>query len=259
MGVDLEIALLSRKGGRAQNEDACGHWTSDAGCCWVVSDGAGGHGGGDVAARSAVTNILGRFASVPEVSPSALTRLLAEANSAVVAQQKTSPDLHDMRATAAVLLIERQEGTALWGHLGDTRIYLLRRGRVLAQTRDHSVMQSMVEAGYGDMASLRRHPGRNMLLYALGSAEDFHPDVTSSPLALEQGDVFLLCSDGFWDYVEEADILRTLAVAPTAEAWLAAMEAVLLERAVPGHDNYTAVGVRVGVASDRTRLLQGST
>lgn len=254
MGLDLEIALLSRKGGRSRNEDACGHWTSEAGCCWVVSDGAGGHGGGDVAARTTVRYILSRFAAAPEVSPAALNRLLAEANGAVVAEQQTSPDLHDMRATGAVLLIERQAGIALWGHLGDTRIYLLRQGRVLVQTRDHSVMQSMVEAGYGDVASLRRHPGRNMLLYALGSTEDFHPDITPSPLALEHGDVFLLCSDGFWDYLDEADMLRTLHASASAEAWLAAMEAVLLERAVPGHDNYTAVGVRVGAAADQTRV-----
>lgn len=255
MGLDLEIALLSRKGGRARNEDACGHWTSEAGCCWVVSDGAGGHGGGDVAARTAVKTILNCFAAAPEVSPAALTHLLAAANQAVVAEQQTSQALHDMRATGAVLLIERKAGIALWGHLGDTRIYLLRQGQVHVQTRDHSVMQSMVEAGYGDVASLRRHPGRNMLLYALGSVEDFHPAVTASPLALESGDVFLLCSDGFWDYVEEADMLQTLHSSPTAEAWLGAMEAVLLERALPGHDNYTAVGVRVSPSSDATRIL----
>lgn len=255
MALDLEIALLSRKGGRARNEDACGHWTSDAGCCWVVSDGAGGHGGGDVAARTAVKTILSRFASAPEVSPGALTRLLTAANNAVVAEQQSSQALHDMRATGAVLLIDRQTGHALWGHLGDTRIYLLRQGRVHVQTRDHSVMQSMVEAGYGDVASLRRHPGRNMLLYALGSVEDFHPAVTASPLVLEAGDVFLLCSDGFWDYVEETDMLRTLQASPTAETWLGAMEAVLLERAIPGHDNYTAVGVRVGSSPEATRLL----
>ncbi len=254
MVLELEIALLSRKGGRARNEDACGHWTSESGCCWVVSDGAGGHGGGDVASRTAVASILRGFASNPRVAPNVLHQLMASANEAIVAEQKTRAELHDMRATGAVLLIDRSAAQALWGHLGDTRIYLLRDGRVHFQTRDHSVMQSMVEAGFGDVASLRRHPGRNMLLYALGSTEDFNPDITPSPVGLQAGDVFLLCSDGFWDYVEEADMLRTLRGAQNAEAWLAAMETILLGRATGNHDNYTAVGVRVGVAPEQPRL-----
>jgi serine/threonine protein phosphatase PrpC len=128
---------------------------------------------------------------------------------------------------------------------------------VLFQTRDHSVMQSMVEAGIGDVASLRRHPGRNVLLYALGSIDDCRPDITTTPITLEAGDVFLMCSDGFWDYVDESVMLRCLRDASSTEAWLAAMEAELLSRVSPGHDNYTAVGVRVGAPSEETRILPG--
>lgn len=65
--MNLDIAVLSKQGGRSHNEDACGYWTSEAGCCWVVSDGAGGHGGGDVASKTVVGNILRDFADSPAV------------------------------------------------------------------------------------------------------------------------------------------------------------------------------------------------
>jgi PPM family protein phosphatase len=242
--MKLDVAVLSRKGGRTRNEDACGHWTSDEACCWVVSDGAGGHGGGDIASRTVVESILRAFAATPEVAPAALRRLILEANDAVVAEQRSRPEFQDMRTTGAALLIDCRRGLALWGHLGDSRIYMFREAKVLRQTRDHSVVQSMLDAGYGDASALRGHPGRSVLFSALGSTEAIDPDVTETPLVVERGDAFLLCSDGFWDYVDEAAMEKTLRTASSSKAWLAAMESELLNRVSGDHDNYTAVAVR---------------
>lgn len=252
--MKLEIAALSKQGGRSHNEDACGYWTSDAGCCWVVSDGAGGHGGGDVAAKTVVSNILRDFAACPAVAPERIAELILRANQAVLLEQATSQATRNMRATAAVLEIDNSTETATWGHLGDTRIYMFRGCRVLFQSRDHSVMQTMVDAGFGDAAMLRTHPQRSVLLAALGTTEEIRPAIHET-VALRDGDVFLLCTDGLWEYVDEAAMERLLAASLTAEYWLAALEAEILAHAKRDHDNYSALAVWVGNPADATRII----
>lgn len=253
--LQQEIAVLSRPGGRERNEDACGYWTSDAGCCWVVSDGAGGHGAGDVASKLAVSYILQEFAASPQVTPEHVAELLQGANAAVLTEQGRHSQWHSMRATATVLCLERQAGFALWGHAGDTRLYCYRAGRLLHRTRDHSVIQSMVDAGYADVGALRSHPQRSVLLSALGSDEDFEISVAGASLPVRDGDAFLLCSDGWWEYVEESVMEATLQAAATARDWLAAMEAELLRNARPGHDNYTGLAVWLDDPGEATRMI----
>ena len=253
--MHLEIAVLSKQGGRSHNEDACGYWTSAAGCCWVVSDGAGGHGGGDVASKTVVSSILRDFAGSPLVDRSALSGLIKRANESVLREQRAQPGVRDMRATAAVLLIDQDRDVALWGNLGDSRIYGFRGCRVLFQSRDHSVMQSMLDAGFGDAAMLRNHPQRSVLLAALGGTEEIHPAVVDSPMPLRDGDVFMLCTDGLWEYVEESAMERLLAGSASAESWLAALETELLAHAKRDNDNYTAMAVWVGNPADATRII----
>lgn len=252
--MKLEIAVLSKPGGRSRNEDACGYWTSDGGCCWVLSDGAGGHGGGDVASKTVVSTILREFSAAPLVAADTIAGLIMRANDALLAAQQTEKVLHDMRATAAVLMVDQQRQVSLWGNLGDSRVYGFRGGRVLFQSRDHSVVQSMVDAGYGDASMLRSHPQRSMLLVALGSRDEMAPNVASEALALRDGDVFMLCSDGLWEYVEEATMERLLSHAASAEAWLAALESEILAHARRGHDNYSAIAVWVGNPADATQI-----
>jgi len=244
----LDIASLTRLGGRQVNEDACGYWTSDQSCCWVVSDGAGGHGGGDVASRTVVSTILKEFAARPEVSVDSITGYLRRAQEAVIEEQRTASQLRDMRATVAVLLVDRARNSALWGHVGDTRIYCFRKGRIVMKTRDHSVVQSMFDAGLGDYASLRNHPYRGVLLSALGGKEAFETSIAQSPMGLEDGDALLMCTDGLWDHVDDALMERLLTSSKSAEAWLMAMENELLKTANSNCDNYTAMAVWVSGA-----------
>lgn len=253
--MKLEIAALSKQGGRSHNEDACGYWTSDAGCCWVVSDGAGGHGGGDVAAKTVVSNILRDFAACPAVAPERISDLILRANQAVLLEQATSQATRNMRATAAVLEIDNVTETATWGHIGDTRIYVFRGCRVLFQSRDHSVLQGMIDAGYGDASLLRSHPRRGVLLHALGGDEPMPPTpIDERALFLHEGDAFLLCTDGLWEHVVEPRMAQALAGAADASGWLAALEADVRQHARPGHDNYSAIALRVSEVGDATRF-----
>ncbi len=253
--METDIAVLSQTGGRTRNEDACGYWTSDKASCWVLSDGAGGHGGGDVAAKLTVSTVLRLFSQAPTFSAATLAWLLDESNQAVLAEQQTHEELQDMRATVTILIADPGKAMALLGHMGDSRIYCFRGGGIHCQTRDHSVVQSMVDAGLVGIDALRNHPRRNVLLHALGSVEDFAPTVTDQPLPILPGDAFLLCSDGLWEHVDEAAMLQARTTAGSAREWLDLMESELLRHASGSHDNYSAVAVWFATSDDATLPL----
>jgi PPM family protein phosphatase len=241
--MQLEISALSKPGGRDPNEDALGFWSEAGVCLCVVSDGAGGHGGGDVASKLAVHTILGRFRESPDCTVQAVERALREANQAIIARQRTGDVVADMRATAVVVAIDAGRPSACWGHLGDSRLYAFRHGRVIVQTRDHSVVQRMVDAGYLRMDQLRQASERSRLFAALGHEENFEPALSEPAFPIEHGDAFMLCTDGFWEHVDEHEMEQALAEATSAEAWLQRMELQVVARGGKGQDNYSALAV----------------
>jgi serine/threonine protein phosphatase PrpC len=252
--LKLDIAMLSKAGGRSTNEDACGYWTSDDAGCWVLSDGAGGHGAGDVAARSVAATVLREFASGPQATPQAVARLILQANVELLEAQRQASAQRDMRATVAILALDRCSQRASWGHLGDSRVYGFRGGRLRFQSRDHSVVQDLVDAGLAEAAMLRHHPQRSVLLAALGSAGDLYPQLSPEAEPVRDGDVYMLCSDGLWEYVEEAEMETALFDSHSAQDWLAALEGIVLARAERGHDNYSAIAVWIGDTAETTRI-----
>ena len=153
------------------------------------------------------------------------------------------PELSDMAATAVVLALDTVRRAASWGHLGDSRLYCFRYGRIVAQTRDDSVVQQMVDAGYLQPHQLRTSPHRNQLLTALGNETSVEPRIIPQDFAVEDGDAFLLCSDGFWEYVPELEMEQTLDEADSVSDWLRAMEDSIIARGRKGQDNYSAIAV----------------
>jgi serine/threonine protein phosphatase PrpC len=239
----LEISVLSKPGGRALNEDAFGFWANAGVCFCVVCDGAGGQGGGDVASKLAVTAALAWFQAAPECSGHAIEAALGSANQAVMKQQGSEPQLANMRATAVVLALDATQCRAAWGHLGDSRLYFFRKQRVVAQTKDHSVVQNMIDAGYLKEEKLRTADQRSRLFAALGQQENFEPAITEYASAIAPGDAFLLCTDGFWEYIEERDMESALAGVASGEEWLRTMERQVVERGGDEQDNYSALAV----------------
>jgi len=252
---EIRIATLSRTGGRERNEDACGFLFTGSGgpgCC-VLSDGAGGHGGGDIASRIAVKSVLEAFAASPPASPPELASLIARANHEVIREQSSADSQRDMRATLVVLSFDPDRDVALWGHVGDSRLYWFRGGYVAARTKDHSLVQSMIDAGLGNPDTLRAGPDRSVLIASLGGDDGFEPDIVDAPRSLQPGDAFILCSDGFWEYVSDRAMEAALQRVATPDDWLASLEQVVLAAARPGHDNYSAVAVWYGAMDFTTR------
>jgi serine/threonine protein phosphatase PrpC len=250
--VELEVLTLSKVGGREHNEDACGIWHNEATCCLVLCDGAGGHDGGAVASQLAVRHALTALQSEPFCDVQCVEHSLNSANNAIVAEQAHNVALHGMRTTVVLLVIDTVNQLALWGHLGDSRLYYFRDGRIRTQTRDHSVVQSLVDTGYMTAADLRSAPQRNQLLAALGDPLHFEPALEHDAMRLRDHDAFLLCSDGFWEYVLEAEMESTLAAADSVEAWLSAMESYVIERGGARQDNYSAIAVLCNAPAERT-------
>jgi len=241
--MELQIAVLSRTGARPVNEDAYGCWSNDGTCCCVLSDGAGGHTGGEVASKLAVKEVLEWFQQTPACDADGIAAALRRANAAIVGAQRQAPEFARMRATIVVLAVDSEHGAAIWGHIGDTRLYCFRGQRIIWQTRDHSVLQSMVDAGYLHSGDLRGAPQRNLLLAALGDGATFEPTIEATAFPVHDGDVFLLCTDGFWEHVDEPQMELALAAATSAEAWLRQLEGQVAAHASADQDNYSALVV----------------
>ena len=242
----LEVALLSDRGGRHYNEDACGHWHSERHLCCVLADGAGGHGGGDIASRIAVQELIGSFSREPSLDGQALAGLVRRTNQALIGQRVPGTPRQDMHSTAVCLVIDFVDHQAHWAHAGDSRMYWLRAGQVHARTRDHSLVQALVDAGVLPEAQMQAHPQRSELRSALGlPAEQLLVSSANSADAVQAGDVFMLCTDGLWEYIADEVRERTLAASATPRAWLDALSAEVLAAASPksSHDNYTALVV----------------
>lgn len=241
--MQLEVAVLSQSGGRAVNEDACGFWPGNGACFCVLSDGAGGHGGGDVASKIVVQQVLEFFRGRPECSADAIIGAMHHANDALLDRQRTRPEVADMRATVVALAIDSYHACACWGHIGDSRLYCFRDGRIVAKTRDDSVVQDLVEAGYLQPHETRQSPERSKLLKALGHEHAFDPAVSLEPLQLSPGDKFLLCTDGLWEYLDDAELESTSAATSSPREWLRSIEERVLERGSVEQDNYSALAV----------------
>ncbi len=241
--MELEIAVLSRTGGRSVNEDACGFWSGPGVCFCVVSDGAGGHGGGDVASKLVVQTALGFFREQHDCSADGIETALRLANEILVKEQGSERQLANMRATGVVLAVDFGHDVASWGHLGDSRLYGFRQHRIVVQTRDHSVVQSMVDAGYLQPSEMRSSPDRSKLLNALGALDGFEPRLQRPAFPLQAGDKFLMCTDGLWEYVEDDELESTLSEATSAEEWLRTLESRVIARGRAAQDNYSALAV----------------
>jgi len=254
--MHLSVAHCSEAGKRESNQDAVGFCANEQIGCFILADGAGGHAGGEKASQAVVGEVLHAFQAAPAVRCMEAVWLIAVARSALAKARKRHPICAQMDTTMAALLLNTEAACATWCQLGDSRIYLFRQGRARKLSHDHSVLQAMIDAGL-IQSNCRGHKNRNTLYAAVGSPDTPPSAVCDAPLAIMQGDAFLLCSDGFWDALPEALMEEALAQAQTPEAWLKCMQAHIkrLQRDAEDMDNFSALAVWVGPRIETTRIL----
>ena len=236
--MQLDIASYTNKGGREVNEDTTLCKVSEGFVLAAVADGLGGHGGGKTASMRAIQTLEEQEPLLREMSEESLRDACAQANRAVLDAQTTQVR---MKTTLALAVISEKSLALL--HVGDSRTYLFRAGTIAYQSQDHSVSQLAVLTGAIKPEQIRFHEDRNKVLRSLGSETGATPDIHWLDEPLLEGDAILLCTDGFWEYVTEREMLRTLQRAKSADDWMKRMTALIRRRAGKDHDNHSAVAV----------------
>jgi PPM family protein phosphatase len=245
----MEIAALTDVGRqRANNEDAYLYWEPEPdedfrrkGRLAVVADGMGGYEGGQEASRVAVETVRHvydrDFAGEPQQT--LLAGLLA-AHDNILRYGVEHPEFQGMGTTCTALaIVDRKLSFA---HVGDSRLYLVRDAEISRLTRDHSYVGRLVESGIVRSEDAQSHPQRHILTAALGSGRDIAPDVSEQPIQLESGDSLLLCTDGLWSVVADAELAEAVRANPPEKACRLLVD-LALERGGP--DNVTVVVLRV--------------
>ncbi len=218
---------------RAHNEDAC-IALPDRGL-WAVADGMGGHDSGEVASN-AIIETLGGIHRPPNlhslVNEIESQLLVCNANLRTLALSRGRDNI--VGATAVVLVAYAGLAVYLWA--GDCRLYRYRQGRLVQLTQDHTQVEEMVSCGLLTRAAARTHPNANVVTRAVGARDALFMDIDAEPI--QDGDRFLLCSDGLDKELEDREIAELLADGEDADAVDALIDLALSRR---GRDNITVV------------------
>lgn len=238
----ISYEILSEKGSRSINEDSVGCMKGQSGFLAVLADGLGGHGQGEVASALAVEYSLRFFDSSGETEEKLLPGCVKAAQEAILAEQTAHHCKNDMKTT--LTLLYTTEDHARWLHVGDSRIYWFKKDRVMKRTLDHSVPQMLVAQGEIKEQEIRFHEDRNRLLRVLGIADTIPKCQVSEPIPIDSTTSFLLCSDGFWELIEEKEMQKLLKQSDTPKEWLHSMEKVVIRNGRDKKmDNYSAIAV----------------
>jgi serine/threonine protein phosphatase PrpC len=242
------VYQVSRKGGREKNEDRMGYcYTRDAGL-FALADGMGGHPEGEVASQLALQTLAARFQR--EAKP-LLTEPLRFLHDAIISghhqllRYATERALIDTPRTTIIACL-LQGNAAYWAHCGDSRLYLVRGGKLIARTRDHSYTE--LQETMSHVVPIGERLNRNVLFTCLGSPGKPVVD-TAGPLLMHPGDRVLLCSDGLWGAVSDPVITEQLARSSVSDAVPELVEQAL-RNAGPKSDNVTVLCVEWESAED---------
>lgn len=238
----ISYNLMSDTGDRGNNEDCVGMYQVGDEYCFVLADGLGGHGKGEVASQIAVEQAVSTFARMGAASAPCVMESLQNGQREIQEIQKEDRTARDMKTTCVLLQIG--EEMVRWAHIGDSRLYYFQNYRLVTRTLDHSVPQMLVAAGEIKEKQIRHHPDRNRLLRVMGIDWDEPKFQLGEPLKRESGQAFLLCSDGFWELIDEKRMASCFKKAVSPKDWLKQMEEIIRKQGRgQDMDNYSAIAV----------------
>lgn len=238
---------------RKANEDSFGFMETPNGPLFTVCDGMGGHVGGATASQIAVDTIIRIISNAPNDSPSVeINNAIVSANKEILDTATANPELKGMGTTCTVMLVT--PASIHVGHVGDSRIYLLTKNILHRITKDHSFVQTLVDAGAINDSEAEGHPRKNELTKALGVRQSVEPTVNHHPIQPATGDVFMLCSDGLCGLVSDRmmeDILLR-----NHDLQSAATSLINAAKSAGGYDNITVQLVRVVSSPYSTSIFE---
>ncbi len=257
--MNYALAQEQRIGMRETNQDYAGHDATEEALLLTVADGMGGYDGGELAAEIAVGSLLHSFsrAARPQITEPAafLERAFADAHAAIhsYARERQLPEVPRTVIVACVL----QQDQAWWNHVGDARLYLVRGGHIEAQTRDHTPVQALVDAGEISPEQAYHHPESNRVLQSLGAPDAPQPG-PGAHARLQPEDILLLCSDGFWGPLRSRQLLKGLE-GPSLRRCLLELSDSAERRAGTYADNLTVLALQWWDQTAATAADSGST
>ena len=237
----ITFAEYSDPGGRPVNEDSIGAFVNGQNHGFVLCDGLGGMGMGDQASRLVVQVFQNMFMKAGKMS-----RFLPEAFQAaqdVLTAEQVHLHAEERMKTTAVAMVTDQKKIYV-GHVGDSRAYLFRDNKILWRTLDHSIPQMLALTGDIQESEIRNHKNRSIILRTMGIAWDEPMYELAKPVSTSKCDAVLLCSDGFWELIEDEDMCVLLSQARNPKEWLDEMVSVVKRNgAGRDMDNNSAIAV----------------
>jgi serine/threonine protein phosphatase PrpC len=230
----FDAVAFSSIGGKKVNEDSVRLVKNENSVAAVLADGLGSHGGGDIASSITADAFAEGFLSCKDDAQ--INQLFKQTNEAVIAHQTPNTEMKSTLVTFKII-----GNMSIFTHAGDSRGYIFRNNSVFFQTFDHSLPQMEVLRGNIKPAMIRFHPNRNKVLRALG-VDGIYPEI-SKPVAVFPNDAFLICSDGFWEFITETEMAVDLSKANNTQAWISLMLERIGGRIERDTDNLSAVAV----------------
>lgn len=241
MGYNLVHATYTNDGGREVNEDSLGVFNNGENNCYILCDGLGGHGMGEIASSLVVDVFEDQFAKTDDVV-NFLGYAFSASQDILMAEQKKQNATKKMKTTAVGIITD--DRNAYIGHIGDSRAYIFSKNKIKKRTLDHSIPQMLVLSKEIEEEEIRNHPERNLVLRVMGIEWEENMYELMEPIPLKKCQAFLLCSDGFWELITEKEMCEQLKKANSVEEWLRGMvEIVRINGIGKKMDNYTAIAV----------------
>lgn len=238
----MNVASISKTGGRRCNQDYVDYAVADDAVCVAVADGLGAYHGSEFAGEIAVKAALKCFRKAVRrddeiFSGAFMNKLFKYAHAAIHKIKNESPELRQGCTTLSVAIVRGDK--LICAHAGDTRIYFFRSGKIEFFSKDHSLARLAADRGEITYDDIRTHKDQNKLTRVLGSDYFVQPDFKICG-GVGTDDALLVCTDGFWEYVYESDMEKAIAEGTDAGLILGELEKTLLSRAPDTNDNYTA-------------------
>lgn len=249
----IEVSRLTDVGHeRETNEDHYSYWEAARdedferlGRVAIVADGMGGHEGGQEASRIAVEVVPRAYAESSAQNPqSRLIDGFREAHKRVQSYALEHPELRGMGTTYTAACVVNDQ--LYFAHVGDSRLYLVRGQGITRLTRDHTYVGRLLDTGVISSEEAKSHPQKHILTAAVGAGTDIDPDCPAEPITLQASDVLVLCTDGLWGMIRDAELLKIVSTKSPEEA-----SELLVDRAKErgGPDNITVQILRVSSKS----------
>ncbi len=241
----IDSAMLSMPGGRANNEDFVAEAAYGNSRCFVLCDGLGGHDCGEVASSHVANVVTSMFAATGDYSTFIADAFIKAQESLLELQVERHME-NAMKTTMVILVVTDE--VIKWGHIGDSRLYhIFNDDTRYERTKDHSMVQILCDMGEITEKEMRHHEDRNKILRVMGAEWGTKSFEVSGVIERDYNThSFALMTDGFWEYVEEEEMLLIKKETDSCQEWLKEMEKLVLERAdMTSTDNYSAICVTV--------------